>query len=123
MNYRVSVIEILSRKSAVFVENNFGCLSLRKYQTFSCFPLGIYLLKFNNGNSRTMCEICTVTNKDTIFISLTQFFFSSTSSYLRKIKIVIKATLYSYMYSLLAVAESMLLVLLWGCWIVPSVAS
>ena len=26
--------------------------------TRNCHPAGIYLLKVNNGNTRTMCEIC-----------------------------------------------------------------
>ena len=29
------------------------------------FPVGIYLLKVNNRNPRTRCEICEVNNKDT----------------------------------------------------------
>ena len=28
------------------------------YETFRNIPVGIYLFKVNNGNTRTLCEIC-----------------------------------------------------------------
>ena len=34
------------------------CLSLQNPHNLAAFPAGIYLLKVNNRNTRTRCEIC-----------------------------------------------------------------
>ena len=46
------------KKNACIMTSDVGIIDLIFFATFFPAPAGIYLLKVNNRNTRTRCEIC-----------------------------------------------------------------